>query len=94
MYGTTVDSLLETEETESGRVIPPSPKGKNIRGTVTLNERGQIVIPKAARDHFSLAAGQRLVLLSDDDEGFAIVPAGIFERKLDLVGRILSSADE
>lgn len=30
LYGTTVDSLLKTETVDSGRVIPPSPKGKNI----------------------------------------------------------------
>ena len=94
LYGTTVDSLLTTEKTDGGRAIPPSPKGKNIWGTVTLNERGQIVIPKAARDHFGLAAGQRLVLLSDDDEGFAIVPAEMFERKLDLLGQMLASSGE
>ena len=94
VYGTTVDDLLKTEETDGGRMIPPSPKGKNIWGTVTLNERGQIVIPKAARDHFGLAAGQRLVLLSDDDEGFALVPAEVFERKLDLIGRMLASESE
>ena len=94
VYGTTVDGLLATEKTDGGRMIPPSPKGKNIWGTVTLNERGQIVIPKAARDHFGLAAGQRLVLLSDDDEGFALVPAEVFERKLDLIGRIVAPKDE
>lgn len=91
VYGTTVDALLRTEEVGDGRVLPPAPKGKNIWGTVTLNERGQVVIPKAARDHFGLAAGQRLILLSDDDEGFALVPAEAFERKLDLVERVLSS---
>ncbi len=91
LYDTTVDSLLKTEETEGGRMIPPPPKGKNIWGAVTMNERGQIVIPKAARDHFGLAAGQRLVLLSDDNEGFALVPTEVFERKLELVNRIIDS---
>ena len=94
VYGTTVDGLLANEKTDSGRVIPPAPKGKNIWGTVTLNERGQIVIPKAARDHFGLAAGQRLVLLSDDAEGFALVPAEAFEQKLALISQAFSPAGE
>ncbi len=91
VYGTTVDGLLRTEETDDGRVIPPAPKGKNMWGSVTMNERGQIVIPKAARDHFGLCAGQRLILLSDDDQGFALVPAQIFERQLDAVSRMMDA---
>ncbi len=91
LYDTTVDSLLKTEKTDDGRVMPPAPKGKNIWGSVTMNERGQIVIPKAARDHFGLRAGQRLILLSEDNEGFALVPTELFERKLELVNRIINS---
>ncbi|MDO4176495.1 MAG: helix-turn-helix domain-containing protein [Bacillota bacterium] len=81
IYGVTVDSLIKTQELD-GKVMMPAPKGKNLWGTVTLNERGQIVIPKAARDHFGLSEGQRLVLMSDDDEGFALVPAEMFEKKI------------
>ncbi len=94
VYGTTVDSLLRTEEMDDGRILPPAPKGKNIWGSVTMNERGQIVIPKAAREHFGLQAGQRLILLSKDEEGFALVPAEIFERKLEYVIRIARSQSE
>ena len=67
----------------AGKTIPPAPKGKNIWGTVTINERGQIVIPKAAREHFNLAPGQRLVLMSEDGEGFAMVLAEWFEKRID-----------
>lgn len=94
VYGTTVDGLLKTEETDGGRMIPPAPKGKNIWGAVTMNERGQIVIPKAARDHFDLRAGQRLILVSEDGEGFALVPAEIFEQKLAILSSALSSKGE
>jgi len=92
VYGTTVDGLLKTEATDYGRVLPPAPKGKNMWGSVTMNERGQIVIPKAARDHFKLKTGQRLILLSEDAEGFALVPAEIFEKKLELINQAFSSA--
>ena len=94
VYGTTVDGLLRTEDLGDGRVLPPAPKGKNIWGAVTMNERGQIVIPKAARDHFDLRAGQRLVLVSEDGEGFALVPAEIFEQKLAILSSALSSKGE
>ena len=51
-YGVTVDSLLKTEKEEKIGIIPPAPKGKIIWGSVTVNERGQMVIPKAAREKF------------------------------------------
>ena len=94
VYGTTVDSLLKTEEAHDGRLLPPAPKGKNMWGTVTMNDRGQVVIPKATRDHFEFCAGQRFVLLSDDDEGLVLIPAELFEVKLDLIGRALASGGE
>ena len=81
IYGVTIDSLIKEEEVD-GKTVLPAPKGKNIWGTVTLNERGQIVIPKAARGHFGLKAGDRLVLLSSDNEGFALVPAEWFEKQM------------
>ncbi len=78
LYGTTVDSLLRTTSEEGMGVIPPAPRGKNIWGSVTVSERGQIVIPKGARDLFGLTSGQRLIVLSDE-YGIALVPAEAFE---------------
>ena len=82
VYGTTIDSLLETTTVDSKQVMPPAPAGKNIWGSVTINERGQIVIPKAVRDLFGLSGGQRLIVLSDEREGIALVPAEKFERSV------------
>ena len=81
VYGITIDSLIKTETADGIGIIPPAPKGKNIWGSVTINERGQIVIPKAARDKFGLTGGQRLIVLSDE-EGIALVPAEIFEARM------------
>ncbi len=94
VYGTTVDGLLKTEGSVDGHPLPPAPKGKNMWGVVTMNERGQIVIPKAARDHFDLRAGHRLVLASEDGEGLALVPVEIFEKRLEYLNRLCFSADE
>lgn len=84
LYGITIDNLIKTETADGIGMIPPAPKGKNIWGSVTINERGQIVIPKAARDKFGLAGGQRLIVLSDE-EGIALVPAEIFEARMKAV---------
>lgn len=89
VYGVTLDSLVKTNKQE-GKVVPPAPEGKNIWGSVTMNERGQIVIPKAARDHFGLTEGQRLILLSADGEGYVLIPAEWFEKRLALLGQIVS----
>ena len=78
VYGTTLDSLVRTETVEGIGVIPPAPVGKNIWGAVTINDRGQIVIPKGARDLFGLTGGQRLIVGSDE-HGIALIPAAIFE---------------
>lgn len=80
-YGVTVDGLLKTETEEKIGIIPPAPKGKNIWGSVTVNERGQLVIPKPAREKFGLSGGQRLIVLSDE-EGIALIPAEVFESKM------------
>ena len=50
----------------------------NIWGSVTVNDRGQIVIPKGARDHFDLTAGMRLIVLSDES-GIALIPEEAFK---------------
>ena len=91
LYGVTLDSLIKTERLEDGRVIAPSPKGKSIWGSVTINERGQVVIPKAAREQFNLVPGQRLILLSEVGEGYALVPAEIFEKRMEEMTKLVSS---
>ena len=78
VYGTTIDSLVRTETVEGIGAIPPAPLGKNIWGSVTINDRGQIVIPKGARDLFGLTGGQRLIIMSDE-RGIALLPAATFE---------------
>lgn len=78
IYGTTIDSLIRTETADGIGMIPPAPKGKNIWGSVTINDRGQLVIPKGARDKFGLHGGQRLIVGSDEI-GIALIPAEKFE---------------
>lgn len=53
-------------------------KGK-YAWTVTVGEKGQIVIPKQARDVFEIKAGDTLVVLGDEEKGLAIPPKAMFE---------------
>ncbi len=81
VYGVTLDSLLKTETLDGVGMVPPAEKGKNIWGSVTLGDRGQIVIPKAARDHLGIKGGDRLIVASDE-VGIALLPAEWFENKM------------
>lgn len=53
------------------------PKGK-YAWTVTVGEKGQIVIPKQARDVFEIKPGDTLVILGDEKRGLAIPPKSLF----------------
>lgn len=48
------------------------PEGKFI-STVKVGEKGQIVIPKGARDLFGIQPGDTLLMLADVNQGIAIV---------------------
>ena len=80
-YGVTLDSLMHAEASKERGAFSAAPKGKNIWGSVTMNDRGQVVIPKGARDKFGLAAGSRLIVLSDE-EGIAMIQAERFEENM------------
>ena len=81
VYGVTIDSLMKSETADGIGTIPPAPKGKNIWGSITINDRGQIVIPKDARDKFGLVGGKRLIVLGDE-EGIALTSAEKFEENM------------
>lgn len=53
------------------------PKGK-YAWTATVGEKGQIVIPKQARDIFGIKPGDTLLILGDEERGIAIPPKGAF----------------
>lgn len=54
-----------------------APEGK-YAWTATVGEKGQIVIPKQARDIFGIKPGDTLLLLGDKERGIAIPPKGAF----------------
>lgn len=53
------------------------PEGK-YAWTATVGEKGQIVIPKQARELFGIKPGDTLLLLGDEARGIAIPPKGAF----------------
>ena len=69
IYGVTLDSLIRTERLDGFGELPPAPQGKNIWGSVILGDRGQIVIPKHAREVFDIKAGDRVMVMGDTAKG-------------------------
>ena len=53
------------------------PEGK-YAWTVTVGTKGQIVIPKEARDVFGINPGDHLLILADVKQGMAIPPKESF----------------
>lgn len=69
IFGTTVDNLInysfEDEEMSGAEDID----GRYVFGIVKVGERGQIVIPKRAREVFDIKTGNRLIVLGDTKQG-------------------------
>ena len=53
--------------------------------TATVGAKGQIVIPKEARELFGIKPGDTLLLLGDIERGIAIPPKGRYESLFKLV---------
>ncbi len=67
LYGVTLDDLVNYRDDKGDTGIHP--KGKHIFGVVKVGERGQIVIPKKAREVLNICSGESLLVLGDENEG-------------------------
>ncbi len=65
--------------------------GSCICGTVKVGERGQIVIPKKAREYFNINPGDSLVVLGNQDRGITIFKA---ENLQDFAAFLMNNAEE
>ena len=63
-------------------IIMEAEKGKYIFGVVKVGDRGQVVIPKEAREVYGIKAGDSLLVLGDS-RGMAILKTEIFQDKID-----------
>ena len=91
LYNVELNDLIHHDQEQTGLNIPP--KGKHIFGIVRVGERGQIVLPKQARDVFQINPGDRLVVLGDESlehpgialmkEEFFLGIARLFQTALD-----------
>ena len=63
----------------------------HIVGIAKVGEKGQIVIPKEARDMFDIKPGDSVVVLCDKKKGMAIIKSEVLEDTMD---KILPNEDK
>ena len=54
-------------------------KDKFLFGVVKVGDKGQIVIPKEAREVFGIKPGDSLLVMGDATKGLALVKTQIFD---------------
>jgi AbrB family looped-hinge helix DNA binding protein len=70
-------------------IAPRKGQTKHLFGSVKVGERGQIVIPKEAREIFDIKQGDILLVLGDVERGIALVKADAIQ---EFARQILDSA--
>ena len=81
LYDVTLTDLIRHNEEVEG--VPIGPAGKHIFGIVPVGARGQIVLPKKARDLFNIETGDTMVVLGDTNPaapGIALIDSESFMR--------------
>lgn len=81
LYEVSLNDLVRHDPESTG--MPIGPVNKYIFGVVTVGERGQVVLPKKARDTLGIKAGDTLVVLGDTNpatEGLAMLKNSTFSR--------------
>lgn len=93
LYDVSLDDLVNYENNNDlGFGVPP--KGKHIFGVVKMGEKGQIVIPKKARDLFNIKPGDGLVVLGDEEQGMALIKASAIMTMMSNFTNLLKKNDE
>ena len=77
LFDVTIDALVH-ENMEMG----PPPQGRYVFGTVTVGEKGQIVIPRDARKIYDIKPGDALMMLGDQ-RGMALLKTEVFQNAID-----------
>lgn len=77
LYDVRLDDLLHFDGEKE--LVGIAPKGKYMFGTTKIGERGQVVIPKQARDTLNLKIGDTLVVLGEEEtSAIALMPSHLF----------------
>ena len=74
-----------------GKHVLGMKKARHIFGTAKVGDRGQIVIPKDAREFYGIHPGDTLLILGDEENGMIVtkpeVLSSLAEKILDQIGK-------
>ena len=71
-----------------GKHILGKGKQQRVFGTAKVGDRGQIVIPKEAREFYGISPGDTLLLLGDEETGLIVTRPEILNK---LANQILNN---
>ena len=75
----------------AGKHILGKGKARRVFGTARVGDRGQIVIPKEARELFGIKPGDTLLIVGDEDNGLIVSRPEVLS---DLANQIFSSVNK
>ena len=75
----------------SGKHILGKQHAQKVFGTAKVGDRGQIVIPKEAREFFGIEPGDTLLILGKHETGLIVTKPETLD---DLANRIFQSVDK
>lgn len=81
LFNVSLNDFVNYDSKQTGVPIPP--KGKHFFGTVKINDRGQIVLPKKAQETLAYQTGDTLVVLGESNPltaGIALLSSEVFFR--------------
>lgn len=82
---------MEGRYLANGKHLLGMPKGNHIFGTVKVGEKGQIVIPKEARELFGIKPGSTLLVLGNDEKGIIVTKPDVINN---IAAEILDESDK
>ena len=74
-----------------GKHILGKGNARRVFGTAKVGDRGQIVIPKEARELFGIQPGDTLLILGDEDTGLIVSKPEVLD---DLANQILDAINK
>lgn len=93
LFQVTLDQLSRDMSEEAANQLAPT--GKQFFGVVKVGDRGQIVIPKQAREMYQIQAGDKLIVLGEDaTKGIALLKSNHFMEFVEMIQKAEREVDE